>query len=429
MKVAFIIQRFGNQVTGGAEKHCQKIVEKLKTSMDVEVLTTCALDYVTWKNHFTPGNHSEDGVTIKRFPVDFERETHMFNRCYDFLVNLHVWHGFERGYDLKEVLHPLEIKDAIENKNQHRPKNFSLELVDSMESLWMEAQGPCSSSLKSYVEKNKDHYDAFIFFSYNYWTTFSILPLVKEKAILIPTAHPDPSLAFRIFQNFFKFSKKILFNTIEEKDLVQSMVGDQTFAYTDIVGVGVDIPSNISPRLAPIKYRIDGPYVIAIGRLDESKGYARLFEIFIAYKKNYRSALKLVIVGEGRMLKPIHRDIIFLGYVKSEEDKFSLIKGSQCLVTASAYESLSIVLLEAWSVKVPVLVEESCQVLRGQCERSGGGLTFFDEKSFKQAIDSIKNTSRREELAHKGYEFVTKYYSWDIIISKYKKAVLASPGS
>ncbi len=203
MKVAFIIQRFGDNVVGGAEKHCQKIIEKIKSTMEVEVLTTCALDYVTWKNHFTPGNHSENGVTIRRFPVDFERETHMFNRCYDFLVNLHMWTGLERGYDLKEVIHPLEIKYAIQNKNLKKNELFSSNLIDEIKILWMKVQGPYSSSLKTYVEKNKNHYDAFIFFSYNYWTTFSILPLVKEKSILIPTAHPDPSLSFRIFQNLF----------------------------------------------------------------------------------------------------------------------------------------------------------------------------------------------------------------------------------
>ncbi len=54
MKVAFVVQRYGLEISGGAELHCRWVAEHMNKHWEVEVLTTKALDYITWKNHF-PG--------------------------------------------------------------------------------------------------------------------------------------------------------------------------------------------------------------------------------------------------------------------------------------------------------------------------------------------------------------------------------------
>ncbi len=69
MKIAFIIQRYGETIAGGAEMLCRRVAERLAREHEVEVLTTCAVDYVTWANQLEPGTETVNGIPVRRFPV------------------------------------------------------------------------------------------------------------------------------------------------------------------------------------------------------------------------------------------------------------------------------------------------------------------------------------------------------------------------
>ena len=68
-RVAFVVQRCGREVNGGAEALCFMIAKQMSKYWDIEVLTTCALDYVTWDNHYPEGKEEIDGFSILRFPA------------------------------------------------------------------------------------------------------------------------------------------------------------------------------------------------------------------------------------------------------------------------------------------------------------------------------------------------------------------------
>ena len=50
MKLAIVVQRYGADVNGAAERPARYVAEPLSAHADVRVLTPCAPDYVPWKN-------------------------------------------------------------------------------------------------------------------------------------------------------------------------------------------------------------------------------------------------------------------------------------------------------------------------------------------------------------------------------------------
>lgn len=379
MKIAFVVQRYGLEVNGGAESHCRLVAEHLSKYFEVEVLTTCAVDFKTWKDVYSPGTETLNGVLVRRFPVDYERDLQKFNKFSERIFgDIHTYED--------------EIK-------------------------WMKLQGPYSTKLLNYIRDHKDNYEYFIFFTYLYCTTFFGLPLVKEKALLVPTAHDEPPIYLSIFDSLFKQPRRLIYNTEEERKFVTSRFQNSDIPH-NVIGVGIDIPEKIDDDLFIRKYKLDH-FVIFVGRVDESKGCEELFDFFIRYKKEKKTSVKLVLLGKEMMEIPKKDDIIPLGFV-SEQDKFNGIKAANLLIMPSKYESLSMVLLESWLCNTPVLVNGKCDVLKGQCIRSNAGLYYETYDEFEACMDFLlEREGMRNAMGRNGMKFVLQNYSWENIEKMY----------
>ncbi len=383
-KILFVVQRYGLEVNGGAELHCRQLAERLKDEYDVSVLTTCAIDYVTWKNEYKEGIEHINGVKVIRKKVDFERNQKKFNKISAKLNN---------------------EKDNI---------NLGIE--------WQEAQGPHSSELIKYLEDHKDDYDVIIFLTYLYYTTYFGLKVAPEKSILIPTAHDEPPIYYSIFNETFNLPKAILYSTTTERDFVNKRFKND-YIESDIVGLGVDVNENAQDIDLEKTFGIKDDYVVYIGRIDESKGCKEMFEYFLEYKKAYGSNLKLVLAGKSAMEIPRNKDIVTLGFV-SEDEKVNLIRKSKLLILPSKFESLSLSTLEAMYLKVPVLLNGKCEVLKQHAILSNGGLYYENKWEFIETLDYlIKNFEITERMGENGRRYVDKYYKWDAIIKKLKEAI------
>ena len=383
-KILFVVQRYGLEVNGGAELHCRQLAERLKDEYDVSVLTTCAIDYVTWKNEYKEGIEHINGVKVIRKKVDFERNQKKFNKISAKLNN---------------------EKDNI---------NLGIE--------WQEAQGPHSSELIKYLEDYKDDYDVIIFLTYLYYTTYFGLKVAPEKSILIPTAHDEPPIYYSIFNETFNLPKAILYSTTTERDFVNKRFKND-YIESDIVGLGVDINENAQDIDLEKTFDIKDDYVVYIGRIDESKGCKEMFEYFLEYKKIYNSNLKLVLAGKSAMEIPRNKDIVTLGFV-SEDEKVNLIRKSKLLILPSKFESLSLSTLEAMYLKVPVLLNGKCEVLKQHAILSNGGLYYENKWEFIETLDYlIRNSKIAERMGENGRKYVNENYKWDVIIKKLKETI------
>ena len=381
MKIAFVVQRYGLEVNGGAEALCRLVAEHLSKYFDIEVITTCAIDYMTWKNEYVPGKTDVNGITTWRFPVDAPRDIKRFNQLSEFVFQ-----------------NPHTRDDEI---------------------TWMKFQGPYSTPLLEHINNNENNYDFFIFFTYLYCTTFFGLPLVKDKAILVPTAHDEPPIYLSIFESVFTQPKAIIFSTEEEKNFIHAKFHNDFITHS-VTGVGIDIPKIIDPISFSKKFGIESDdFIIYVGRVDTSKGCEELISHFCRFKNETGSKSKLILLGKSNIRIPAHPDIVPLGFV-SDQDKFNAIKAAKLLVNSSPFESLSMVLLEAWLCKKAVLVNGNCQVLKQQCIKSNGGLWYTNYEEFKECLMLLLTDNQmRQDLGIQGKRYVIENYSWDVIERKY----------
>lgn len=379
-RLAFVVPRYGEEVNGGAELYCRQLAEKLSLNYDIEVLTTCAIDYITWKNEYDEGCVLFNNVTIRRFKVLEERDLDTFNQL---------------SRDITSQSHTI---------------------IDEFN--WMKLQGPYSIELLHYIKTNKQLYDFIFFIPYLYFVTYFGINLAGNKSILIPAAHDESFIHFKIFKEMFQNVKGLIYLTEEEKALVNNIFNNQ-YIPSIILGSGVDVPIHFNGNLFRKKFNIFEPFMIYIGRIDESKGCKELFEYFIKYKSIYNESLKLVLLGKPVMDIPLHRDIISLGFV-SEEDKFNAIDASEALVLPSKYESLSLVVLESFKLKKPVLVNGQCDVLRGHCIKSNGGFYYNNYLEFQTLSRLLlSNKQLNKKLGENGSNYIKENYDWSILLEKF----------
>jgi glycosyltransferase involved in cell wall biosynthesis len=144
-----------------------------------------------------------------------------------------------------------------------------------------------------------------------------------------------------------------------------------------------------------------------------------LADYFREYKERHPGDLALAFVGPVSDKAPEHPDIVVTGTV-SEADKWDILAGARAMVTPSAYESFSLVLLEAWTLGVPVLVNAACAATMEHARRSGGGLWFESYRSFEVAVERLDaEPALRTALGEAGRRYTARYYRWPSIIDRY----------
>jgi len=380
MKLAFVVQRYGAAINGGAELHCRWIAEHMSRHADVEVLTTRADDYITWKNHYRRGREVVNGVPVRRFGVRRRRDPERFGRAQERV--------FGNEHAVADELH------------------------------WLDEEGPRAPGLIRYVRRHRADFDYFIFFSYRYYHSYWGIRAVPEKSVLVPTAECDPVVQLRIFRDLFRLPRAFVYNSVEEREMIRRASGNDGIP-GDVVGVGIEVPPASSGARFREAHGVGGDYILYVGRLDENKGCPDLFRNFVRFKEETGSPVRLVLIGSSVLPIPDHPDILHLGFLP-ERDKFDALDGALLLVMPSFYESLSMVTLEAWAMRKPVLANALCDVLKGQCLRSNAGLFYEDYGEFREALSLLLAApDLRRAMGENGRRYYEANYSWDRIEAKY----------
>ena len=378
MKLALVVQRYGPDIAGGSEAHCRELAERLAPRHDVTVLTTCARDYVTWANAYPAGEAQIQGVRVVRFPVARTRRLKVFADLTD-----EVYGGYA----------DRETQEA-----------------------WFRENGPQVPDLLDYLRTRGREFDVVLFWAYRYFPSYFGIPLVADRAVLVPTAEEDGAIEMSRLADFFGLPAGYIFLTPEEQALVSARAGADLHPST-VIGAGLD-PAPPAPSRALLdQHGIPSTYVLYLGRVDRNKGCESLLEYFLEYA-GANPAASLVLAGPAKMRIPSHPQIRALGYV-SDTLRDALLAHAHVLVVPSPYESLSIALLEGWNHGVPALVNARCKVLQGQVRRAGGGLYYRSAWEFHEALAYLlTQETARVAFGTQGRAYVDREYRWPIVVAR-----------
>jgi glycosyltransferase involved in cell wall biosynthesis len=380
VKLAVVVQRYGQAINGGAELHARYIAEHLARHAEVEVVTTCATDYVTWRNELDAGIDTVNGIRVRRFRVRRERDPHLFAR--------RSGRVFERRHSLRD-----ELK-------------------------WLDAEGPTSPALVDYLARHQDEYDFCLFFSYRYYQSYHGARATRRRAVLVPTAERDETIGLSLFPPLFRAVRAVMYNSPEERAMIHAVSSNQNVPGI-VVGIGSDVPNNAQPSRFRQKFDVRGPFAVYVGRVDRNKGCNELFEFFDSYLRENTGRLTLVLIGQSLLPIPEHARIRHLGFL-NDADKFDAMAAADLLIMPSFYESLSMVALEAWALGRPVLANGKCDVLKGQCLRSNAGLFYENSAEFVETLRTLEqNRWLAGTLGRNGRQFYREHYDWPVIERKY----------
>jgi len=384
LRVAFVIQRYGEHVVGGAEQGCRQLAELMSNDWDVTVITTCAKNYLTWENELPPGESHLNGVRILRYPVAKARNFEEFSA---------------KANQLEHASHRLSADEEAQR------------FID---------QGPYTPDLVESLIGHYHNFDAFIFYTYLYYTTAAGLPKVADKAYLISTAHDEPPFYFvRTYAPLFHSLRGIIYLSESERDLINRVY--QVPEQVKQIPLGLGVPDRIGLTLAETE-ELDEKFrdvfengsctLLYLGRIASAKGCKELISQIQEIYDHYSIPVKLLLCGAAEFEIPKHPGIHYLGYL-SEKEKVYLLERAAALINPSHLESFSIVIMEAWKCETPVIVNRASLVMKEHCDRSKGGL-YYCSTPMLAGIASwlLANKDAAKDLGRLGKAYVEEQFDW-----------------
>lgn len=382
MRVAFVVQRYGQDVAGGAEVLCRQTAQAFASrGHAVTVLTTTARDYLHWAPHYPAGPLRDGPVSVHRFAAD----------AADPLLASRLGRRIALGWG--------DWDDQV---------------------AWAIAQGPVSRGLLATLKRTAEQYDVVVLWTYLYATTHLAMPLVAGRAILVPMAHDEPMLRFDVTRGVMALASGFAFLTPEERRLVDEQ-HDIASRPQQVVGAGLAPAVPGDATRARTTLDLPSRFALYLGRVDPGKGIDALFRAHAAYRA---AGGELGLVLAGRVLDgvPVPEWVRVLGFVDAQT-KADLLAESDVLVLPSTNESLSLVLMEAWQVGCPTLATAHSDVLSGQSARSGGGLVYRDDADYARQLQRLDDDADlRRTLSTAGTAWATRA-TWSNALDRWEMLI------
>lgn len=403
-----MVQRYGAEVAGGAEALCRDTARALvRAGEQVTVFTTTARDYLSWDPFYAPGTSDDDGVTVRRFAVDPPDP--------------------RRAADLVRALGLAPGDPAMEAEWAMTQGPVSRDMLTALSTLGDSHQGapgdshhsPRGDSHHRGSQRGQAH-DVVACWTYLYATSQLAMPLVRDRAVLVPLAHEEPMLRFTLTRGVMRMARALAFMTPEERRLVVD-TADVGSTPGVVVGAGLDPSPDGDADRARRRWRLPPRFALYLGRVDAAKGVDALIRAHRSYLQQ-GPGLGLVLAGREAPGMGIPEWVTTTGFI-TEQERADLLAAAEVVVLPSPYESLSLVALEAWRAGRPTLGYARADVVAGQTARSGGGLLYTGPETYARQLARLAaRPAERQAMGESGRAFAAGW-TWDACVDRWREVL------
>ena len=188
-----------------------------------------------------------------------------------------------------------------------------------------------------------------------------------------------------------------------------------------VIGSGIDPAPERPSRAALDALDVPQDFLVYLGRVDRNKGCDALVRHYAAYVASAgagAATLPLILAGPVKLELPEQPGLRALGRV-SDDVRDALLAHARALVMPSPFESLSLVVLEAWNRATPVIVNARCDVLLGQVRRADGGLYYRSSEDFAGAVRRLaEDAALARAFGRQGLAYVEREYRWPLVLER-----------
>lgn len=426
MRLAFVTPRYGAEIAAGAEHACRLLAEQISTRHDVDVITTCARDEVTWKSEYPEGADRIRGVLVRRF-----------------------------------LTTPTQDPEAVGRVSQ---SVFTAAHSRADELEWLRLTGPWSPGLIEFLKRHHRNYDALAFFSYRHATTVHGITIAPERSLLFPWLTLDPALRLGITQETLSGAAAVGYCSPAERRLLQLHTRGPA-PHEEFVGVGIHPPPHYTyPRLqqdqpepdetdseddeafpdpdedrskpyltgrgAPFRrrHRLDGRIVVYGGRVEPDNGCEELIEYFDSYASEGGDA-DLVLLGVKMMKIPNERYLRLAGVLPARE-RMAAFEAADVTAAPAPDDLIAETVLESFAAGTPVLASARNAAAVEHCRRANAGLYYNNRAEFVCALQMLmSNDALRDDLGRNGRRYVQEHFRWDAVIGRFERLLSKVKGS
>lgn len=377
-KIAIITPRYGADIGGGAEIAARGFAEEaVQQGWQVEVWTTCATSHMTWENVWPSGKTIDNGVTVRRFPVESSSLT-------------------------IQAAPNTKTKDFLK-AGDRLPSDFD----------WL-SSGPQSPQMYQHIARHGAEFDALVPGPYTFTIAHYAAWIYPERTIFWPHLHNEIQAFSEPVRLTLEKVAGVLFNSPEGQEFAIKQLAFQ-LKNQSCLGEGVAFAPAKESKM-PVH---SVPHLLHIGRLESAKNVSEMYNFVQLYAENVGD-IRLTVAGKGPMPPPDLPYIDFRGFVSNEE-KAKLYATSTAHWLPSISESFSLVTMESWLSGRPVLVNRNCHAPAGHVQRSKGGLAYSGFWEFSGAVQWLQaNPQLADRMGQNGKQYVEQNYRWPVIVKRFE---------